>query len=181
MNAPLRLVLTVLLAARLDPAAAQAPSFHVPDEAFEPVEIPGWVWESTRIAYLGEDRIDMAAGAGVQVVHGGGPWPYHPLVRDDPASGLPPAEKKAFAAAVAKMKERGMRVVMGIAPFAPPSLVKLHPEWILRDDDGAAIEEKSKLDLTKPEGRALGLELIDRADVFVTNVRPARRPSNHAS
>ena len=29
------------------------------------------------------------------------------------------------------------------------------------------------LDLTKPEGRALGLELIDRADVFLTNVRPA--------
>ena len=29
------------------------------------------------------------------------------------------------------------------------------------------------LDLTAPEGRALGLELIDRADVFLTNVRPA--------
>jgi len=29
------------------------------------------------------------------------------------------------------------------------------------------------LDLAKPEGRALGLELIDRADVFLTNVRPA--------
>ena len=152
MHAPSRhVVLTVLLAALPDPAAAQAPSFHTPDEGFEPVTIPEWVWESTRIAYLGEDRIDMAAAAGVQVVHGGGPWPYHPLVRDDPASGLPPAEKKAFAATVAKMKERGMRVVMGIAPFAPPSLVKLHPEWILRDDDGAAIEEKARLDLTRPE------------------------------
>src|SRR5262245_22031455 len=29
------------------------------------------------------------------------------------------------------------------------------------------------LDLTKPDGRALGLELIDGADVFLSNVRPA--------
>jgi crotonobetainyl-CoA:carnitine CoA-transferase CaiB-like acyl-CoA transferase len=53
------------------------------------------------------------------------------------------------------------RMLGGDLPFNPPF----------------EMDNRSKrsigLDLTKPAGRALGLELIDRADVFVTNVRPA--------
>ena len=59
------------------------------------------------------------------------------------------------------------RMLGGDLPFNPPF----------------EMDNRSKrsigLDLTTAEGRALGLELIERADVFLTNVRPAalaRRP-----
>jgi crotonobetainyl-CoA:carnitine CoA-transferase CaiB-like acyl-CoA transferase len=53
------------------------------------------------------------------------------------------------------------RMLGGDLPFNPPF----------------EMDNRSKrsigLDLTTPEGQALGLELIDGADVFLTNVRPA--------
>jgi crotonobetainyl-CoA:carnitine CoA-transferase CaiB-like acyl-CoA transferase len=53
------------------------------------------------------------------------------------------------------------RMLGGDLPFNPPF----------------EMDNRSKrsvvVDLAKPAGRALGLELIERADVFVTNVRPA--------
>ena len=52
------------------------------------------------------------------------------------------------------------RMLGGDLPFNPPF------EMDNRNKRSIA------LDLTRPEGHALGVELIERADVFVTNVRP---------
>ena len=50
--------------------------------AFQPIEIPAWVREVTRMSFLGPDAVQAVAKIGVQVVHGNAVWPYYPLRRD---------------------------------------------------------------------------------------------------
>src|SRR5262249_6697550 len=82
-----------------------------------------------------------------------------------PATGLLLAD---WGADVVKIEPPGIgdpgrlfgRMLGGDLPFNPPF------EMDNRNKRSIAI------DLTRPAGHALGVELIERADVFVTNVRP---------
>ena len=136
-------------------------AFHVKDKDFSPIEVAPWVKQNLIQAFVNTDDIDKAAQWGVQIVHGSGPDPYYPLLKDDPKSG-PPAKRDAeIRAFVAKAKSHRMRVLVGINPAAPVATVKAHPEWMLcTTTDFDAIHAKANLDLEKPENfgyRSLGL------------------------
>jgi len=138
-------------------------AFHLKDKDFKPIEPAAWVYEGILKAFVPlEDTqtIDELATLGVTVIHSGGPWPYYPLVKDDPKSGVPADEKARLQVGVARAKQHGMRVLVGIMPLAPISIVKQHPDWMLHHTDDPAIMKKAELDLTKPENwfnRSLGL------------------------
>lgn len=136
---------------------------HVSDLNFEPVIPAPWVREGAVKVFMSiEDlqTIDEVATLGATIVHSGGPWPYYPLVRDDPHSGIPAAEAAKLKAGIARVKQHGMRVILGIMPLAPVPLVKLHPDWMLHYTDDPAIRKRAEADLTQPEhyfDRALAL------------------------
>ena len=132
-------------------AGAEPLPFLTSDAEFRGVEPPDWVLDGAVKIFLAlEDRaaIDEAAATGVTVVHAGGPSPYYPLRRDDPASGVPAEESETLRNGIARAKQHGMRVVLGISPYAPVEMVRQHPEWMRHDTDDPAIREKAKLDLT---------------------------------
>ncbi|MES2706347.1 MAG: alpha-amylase family protein [Verrucomicrobiota bacterium] len=137
--------------------------FLTPDAEFQGVEPPGWVLEGTGTVFMGLEDLEgiaAAAAAGVTVLHTGGPSLYYPLRRDDPASGVPAAESTVMKAGIAKAKALGMRVILGISPYAPVEIVRRHPDWLLHGTDDPGVREKVKLDLTLPENIALrGLPL----------------------
>src|SRR5687768_10460703 len=86
------MVATVAVAQVSPPAADQTPAaellaFHVKDSDFRPVEVAPWVRENVVQGFIPIEMIDEAATWGVNVVHGGGPDPYFPLMKDDPNSG----------------------------------------------------------------------------------------------
>ena len=85
---------------------------------------------------------------GVTVVHTGGPDPYWPLLRDDPNSG-PPAELRAtLKDNYAFLRSLGMKIVIGISPYAPIEYVHQHPEWRLKGSADEAPLDMS-IDLTQ--------------------------------
>ncbi|MFN0127812.1 MAG: ThuA domain-containing protein [Verrucomicrobiales bacterium] len=115
---------------------------------------PDWVLDGAVKLFVPlEDHavIGEAAAAGVTVVHAGGPAPYWPLRRDDPASGVPADERARLEGGIAVAKRHGMRVVLGISPYAPIEMVRQHPEWMRHEADDPTIREKAQLDLTAPE------------------------------
>lgn len=139
-------------------AAATEFPFLTPDSDFRGVEPPGWVLDGVAKVFLGledHEAIDEAAAGGATVVHAGGPSPYWPLRRDDASSGVPADEKARLLDGIARAKRHGMRVVLGISPYAPVEMVRRHPEWMRHDADDPAILEKAQLDLTAPENIAL--------------------------
>lgn len=147
----------LLLAAGFCSAAAPLP-FFTPDAAFKGVEPPDWVLDGVVKVFLAlEDHtsIDETAAIGATIIHAGGPSPYYPLRRDDPKSGVPEPEKGRMLAGIARAKQHGMRVVLGVSPYAPVEIVRQHPEWMHHGTDDPAIREKAKLDLTTPENIAL--------------------------
>jgi hypothetical protein len=96
--------------------------------------------------------IDELAALGVTVVHTGGPAPYFPLRRD---GGLGPDAKElaVLRAAFERMRARGMRIVVGVSPYAPVEFVRQHLEWRLK----SSADEKPldpALDLARPENAA---------------------------
>lgn len=101
---------------------------------FQPATIPGWVHDITRMAFVTPGQVDMAAKASVQVVHGNAVWPYYPLRRD--GGGLPAAEDKLLRAFVNDCHRRGMKLVLGLPPFASVELAKKHPEWRVHPERG---------------------------------------------
>ena len=64
------------------------------------------------------------------IFHAGGPSLYYPLRQDDPASGVPAPERSRLLAGIARAKQHGMRVVLGISPYAPVEIVRKHPDWM---------------------------------------------------
>ncbi len=124
------------------------------DAHFQVVKAPQWVREGAVKVFLPlEDlkAIEETAALGATVLHAGGPSLYYPLRRDDPKSGVPESEKAKLVAGIQHAKRLGMRVVLGVSPYAPVEIVQQHPEWILHPSDDAKHAEKSKLDLTLPE------------------------------
>lgn len=136
------------------PALAEPFPFLTADADFRGVEPPDWVLDGAVKIFLAlEDHaaVDEAAATGVTGVHAGGPAPYYPLRRDDPASGVPAEEKARLLAGIARAKHHGLRVVLGISPYAPIEMVRQHPDWMRHDTDDPAILEKATLDLTTAE------------------------------
>jgi hypothetical protein len=140
------------------PLRAALPAFHTPDSEFKSVEPPAWVLDGVVKVFLPlEDHaaIKECADIGATVIHAGGPSPYYPLRKDDPNSGVPEPERSRLLGGIAKAKARGMRVLLGVSPYAPVEIVRQHPEWMHHATDDPAIREKAKLDLTTPENIAL--------------------------
>ena len=147
-------VLALVCFIRIAAAADDPLAFHVKDKDFVGVTPPAWVLDGAVKVFLPiEDHkaIDEAAAVGATVLHAGGPWPYYPLLRDDPRSGIPEAEKAKLVAGINHAKSRGMRVILGIMPLAPVPMVKQHPDWMLYPTDDPAIAKKAEADLTRPE------------------------------
>jgi hypothetical protein len=104
---------------------------------FEPVTIPAWVHDVTKMAFCTPGEIDLAAESGVQVVHFNAVWPYYPLKRD--GGRLPPEEDQRLREIVAGCHSRGMKAVLGLPPFMPAGLVKAHPDWRVHSDAAGSI------------------------------------------
>ena len=130
------------------PAAPAAPAeriklsdlkFYTPDQDFKPVEPAQWVYDGVQKVFLFQiekpetrEYLRELKAQGVTVVHTGGPDPYWPLLRDDPKSG-PPAEQRALLKDnYAFLRSLGMKIVIGISPYAPIEYVHKHPEWRLK-------------------------------------------------
>ncbi len=152
--------MTSMLLRLLSAIVAQiAPSEYLtPDSKFEGVEPPAWVLDGAVKVFLPlEDHkaIEETAAIGATIVHAGGPSPYYPLRKDDPNSGIPEPEHSKLIAGITHAKKHGMRVILGVSPYAPVEIVRQHPDWMHHATDDPTIAEKAKLDLTTPENIAL--------------------------
>lgn len=125
-----------------------------PDETFQATSPPAWVLDGVAKVFLSIDDsagIRSAAEIGATVLHSGGASVYYPLRRDNPSSGIPPQEFEKIRAGVAVAKSNGLRVVLGISPYAPVELVRQHPDWIVHPTPDTSIQAKISQDLTLPE------------------------------
>jgi hypothetical protein len=143
-----------------EPPTIEGLKWYTPDREFKPVEPAAWVYEGIQKAFVGDfanpktlPYIDELAAMGVTVVHLGGPEPYYPPKREGGAYSNP-AEQSVMRAAFDRMRSHGMRIVIGVSPYAPPEIVKQHPEWRLKSSP----DEKpldTTLDLKRPENAPL--------------------------
>ena len=150
------LTLSGLGACALAPPGTDAFSWYTPDSAFQPIEPAPWVYSGVQKAFVGDlgnpqtlTYINSLAALGVTVIHTGGPEPYYPLIRDG-GTGLPPAERARLQTSFARMRKHGMRIVVGVSPYAPPELVKRHPDWRNQSTSDAKPLDPN-LDLRRPE------------------------------
>jgi hypothetical protein len=115
-------------------------------DVFRPVEIPEWVFDVTRMAFLTPGEVAKAAQAGVQVVHGNAVWPYYPLRRD--GGGLRPDDDRLLRQFADECHRHQMNLVLGLPPFPPVELVQKHPQWrVYPDDSGMALRVPVENDL----------------------------------
>ncbi len=120
-------------------------------EDFQPIQIPEWVYNVTRMAFLTPGEVEKAAAMGVQVVHGNAVWPYFPLRRD--GGGLAKDEAKLLRGFVESCHQRGMKLVLGLPPFPSAELVRKHPEWRIHPDDTGSILK------VQPDEKKLGTRI----------------------
>ncbi len=114
----------VLISLLCSSTPADLPSV-TPDAEFVGVDPPGWVLDGAAKVFLSlEDPASMeeAAKIGATILHAGGPSLYYPLRRDDSRSGLAEPERSKLLAGIAAAKKCGMRVVLGVSPYAPSRL-----------------------------------------------------------
>jgi Trehalose utilisation len=140
--------------------ASQLGPFHflTSDRDFRGVDPPDWVLDGAVKVFTSlEDSksLEATAAIGATIVHAGGPSLYYPLRRIDANSGIPDPERTKLIDGIAKAKQLGMRVVLGVSPYAPIPIVRDHADWMHHATDDASIVEKAKLDLTTPENIAL--------------------------
>ena len=104
----------------------------------------------------------MPAAAGAQVLHTNLVWPYHPLRRD--GGGLSAADRARLRELVAAAHKRGLKVVLGLPPFPPVSLVEKHPDWRVHPDRSGSV-----LKLTPAEnlGTRVGCNLGPWGDYLI--------------
>lgn len=132
--------------------------FLTPDADFHSVDAPDWVLDGAVKVFLSLDdlkSIEETAAIGATVLHAGGPSPYYPLRKQHPQSGVPEPERSKIHRGIEHAKKHGMRVVIGVSPYAPVEIVREHPEWMHHATDDPSIAEKAKLDLTTPENIGL--------------------------
>ncbi len=118
---------------------------------FEPIAIPKWVHEVTRMSFLAPDAVPDVAKIGVQVVHGNSVWPYFPLRKDGgKLTDREHADLKRFAD---ETHRHGMRLVLGLPPFPSADCMRAHPEWrIASDQSGSQLR-------IEPDEKNLGTRL----------------------
>lgn len=147
-----------LLAGESSHDGSHSEPFLTLDSQFTGVNPPPWVLDGVAKIFLGlEDiqSIDEAGQLGVTILHAVGPSPYYPLRREDANSGVPKPEGAKLLKGIAAAKQHGMRVILGVFPYAPVEIVRQHPEWMYHASDDPAILAKAKLDLSTPENIAL--------------------------
>ncbi|HWE92473.1 MAG TPA: alpha-amylase family protein [Tepidisphaeraceae bacterium] len=143
-----------------EPVTMESLKWYTPDRDFKPVEPAAWVYEGVQKAFAGDfanpkslPYVDELAAAGVTVIHTGGPGAYFPL-RQDGGTGADAKERALFETAFDRIRSHGMRIVIGVSPYAPPEVVKQHPEWRLKYSPNEKPLDPN-LDLTRPENAAL--------------------------
>lgn len=107
------------------------------DDTLEPLPVPDWVWQTTRMCFASSGEIDRAVKSGAQVLHTNLVWPYFPLRRD--GGGLSPSDDAKLKELVSACHRAGPRLGLGLPPFPPVSLVKQHPDWRVHPDATAAV------------------------------------------
>jgi hypothetical protein len=115
------------------------PLAAAPAPAFEPVQVPDWVYGVTRMAFVTPGEVAKAAAAGAQVVHTNLVWPYFPLRAD--GGGLSKEDDRKLRDLVADCKKAGVRLCLGLPPFPPVELVKTHADWRVHPDDSDKAEK----------------------------------------
>lgn len=132
--------------------------YLTPDREFVGVQAPAWVKEGVVKVFLSlDDQASIAetAAIGATIVHAGGPALYYPLRRDDPQSGIPEPERSQLLQGIAFAKQHGLRVILGVSPYAPIEIVQQNPEWIHHATDEPSLLNRANLDLTLPENIGL--------------------------
>jgi hypothetical protein len=99
---------------------------------FQPIEIPAWAREVTRMSFLGPDAVEAVAKIGVQVVHGNAVWPYYPLRRD--GGKLTTLEQESLKSFADATHRHGMKLVLGLPPFPSVAAMQSHPDWRIASD-----------------------------------------------
>ncbi len=156
-------ILLLMAGVGIEQADTPVLTFHVQNTDFQPVTVADWVEEGVLKAFitgldtdLGLELIDNAATMGVTIVHGPGPETYYPLKKDASEDVLPSGQNQQYLTAVRQAKKHGMRYIMGISPYPPVELAKLHPEWLLQHTpDEDPIMRSQNIDLELPENAYL--------------------------
>src|SRR6478736_3648584 len=119
------LILVATTLARGEPVSVESLKWYTQDRDFLPVEPAAWVYEGVQKAFAGDFAnpkslayVDELAAAGVTVIHTGGPDPYYPLRRDG-GTGLAAKDSDLMKTAFERMRSHGMRIVIGVSPYAP--------------------------------------------------------------
>jgi hypothetical protein len=99
-------------------------------------DIPSWVWEVSRMTFGTPGDVARAADVSAQVLHTNLVWPYFPLRAD--GGGLSRDDAKKLKDLVADCRKRRIRIVLGLPPFPPVSLLEKHPDWRVHLDDSDA-------------------------------------------
>jgi hypothetical protein len=115
------------------------------------VSPPEWVRHITRMTFITPGEVDLAAASGAQAVHFNLVWPYYPLQRD--GGGLSRDEDRQLRDFVTRCHARGLRALLGLPPFPPVALLRVHPDWRI-DPDGSG-----KADTVTPQENDLGTRL----------------------
>lgn len=126
------LAATALMGTQPTTSAAEADTSWV----FAPVNVPEWVRQVTRMAFVTPGEIEKAAELGVQVCHGNAVWPYYPLRRD--GGGLSDADRKLMQQIIDTSHQHGMKYCLGLPPFPSVAHMLAHPEWRVHPDDSDA-------------------------------------------
>ena len=116
------------------------------DIAGAPPPIPSWVHGVSRMGFATPGETEAAGRAGMQVFHTNLVWPYARLASAE-GGGLSPGDAAALKKLVAGCRAAGMRLVLGLPPFPPVELVRLHPEWRVLPARGATLPEPREADL----------------------------------
>ncbi len=139
-------------------------AWYTQDHLFEPVEPAPWVSEAVlKVFYTPSDLSDAAAvtsinalaDLGVKAIHtGAGPLPWPTGLLKDPSRRDP-----RLLSGCRLMKQRGMRVVAGIYPFAPAGYAREHQQYrvMTTPDSPAAPADHDWTDTADTRFNHLGL------------------------
>jgi hypothetical protein len=134
------------------------------EKPFREVNIPAWLLDITRYAYMGEGDLDDAAACGVQMcaLTVGDPryayWASRLIARDP---GLPADH---LAKIIGAYKQRGLRVIGALPPCLQAQAWQQHPDWRVISQFNGPVPE---LDLKQhPEAGSL-CQLGPWGDFFI--------------
>lgn len=160
----LLLVMLPHMAVTAEPTGLDQYPWYVKDTQFKGIEPVSWVFEGVQKVFFTPGdistpdslaSIDEFAKMGVTVIHTMGPVLDFPLTDEDALRKRDPKLLKSYR----YMADKGMRIVVGVYPYAPIALAKKHQEWrVMTQPDMKPAPADA--DLSKPENvgyRSLGL------------------------